>query len=73
MSEWKVLTNAIRIALLDSQDMSYNVKLQKDKQDCDCRKTIATTGAYCNETQPSPCWKNVKEVSEGLELFLVFE
>jgi hypothetical protein len=31
MSEWKVLTDAIGIALLDSQDMDYSVKLQKDK------------------------------------------
>jgi hypothetical protein len=45
----------------------YKVKLQKDKQDCDCQKTIALIGAYCNETQPSPCWENVKEDSEGLE------
>jgi hypothetical protein len=29
MSEWKVLTDAIGIALLDSQDMDYSVKLQK--------------------------------------------
>jgi hypothetical protein len=29
MSEWKVLTDAIGIALLDSQKMYYSVKLQK--------------------------------------------
>jgi hypothetical protein len=29
MSEWKVSTDAIGIALLDSQDMDYNVSLQK--------------------------------------------
>jgi hypothetical protein len=40
--------------LLDSQDVDYNVKLQKDKQDCDCQKKIATIEASCNETQPSP-------------------
>jgi hypothetical protein len=57
------------VMLLDSQDMDYNVELQKDKHDCDCRKTIATTGAYYNETQPSPYWENVKEVSEGLGFF----
>jgi hypothetical protein len=63
----------IGIALLDSQDMNYSAKLQKDKQDCDCRKTIATIGAYCNETQPSPCWENVKEVIEVLGIFLFLE
>jgi hypothetical protein len=73
MSEWKVSMEAIRIALLDSQDMYYSVRLQKDKQDCDCPKTIAPVGAYCNETPLNPCWENVKEDSEGLELFLVFE
>jgi hypothetical protein len=35
MSEWKVSMDAIGIALLDSQDMDYNVRLQKDKYDCD--------------------------------------
>jgi hypothetical protein len=56
MSKWKVSTDTIGIALLDSQDMGYNVKLQKDKQDCDCdcQKAIAPTGAYCKETQASP-------------------
>jgi hypothetical protein len=73
MSEWEVSTNVEEVMLLDSQDMDFNVELQKDKQDCDCQKTIATAGAYCNEMQPSPCWENVKEVSEGLELFLVLE
>jgi hypothetical protein len=29
MSEWKVSMDAIGIALLDSQDMYYNVSLQK--------------------------------------------
>jgi hypothetical protein len=29
MSEWKVSMDAIGIALLDSQDMDYSVKLQK--------------------------------------------
>jgi hypothetical protein len=73
MFEWKVSMDVREVMLLDSQDMDYNVELQKDKQDCDCRKTIATTRAYCNETQPSPCWENVKEDSEGLELFLALE
>jgi hypothetical protein len=54
MSEWEVSTDVREITLLDSQDMDYSVKLQKDKQDCDCQKTIALAGAYCNETQPSP-------------------
>jgi hypothetical protein len=31
MSKWKVLTDAIGIALLDSQDMDYSVKLQKNQ------------------------------------------
>jgi hypothetical protein len=31
MYEWKVSMDAIGIALLDSQDMGYNVGLQKDK------------------------------------------
>jgi hypothetical protein len=31
MFEWKVLTDAIGIALLDSQDMDYSVKFQKGK------------------------------------------
>jgi hypothetical protein len=57
ISEWKVSMDAIGITLLDSQDIDYNVKLQKDKQDYDCRKTIATAGASCNETQPSLCWE----------------
>jgi hypothetical protein len=35
--------------------------------------TIAPAGAYCNETQPSPYWENVKEDNEGLGLFLIFE
>jgi hypothetical protein len=30
MYEWKVSMDAIGIALLDSQDMAYNVRLQKD-------------------------------------------
>jgi hypothetical protein len=54
MSEWKVSTGGREVRLLNSQDMDYSVKLQKDKQDCDFRKTIATAGAYCNETQLSP-------------------
>jgi hypothetical protein len=29
MFEWKVLTDAIGIALLDSQNMNYSAKLQK--------------------------------------------
>jgi hypothetical protein len=29
MSEWEVSMEAIRIALLDSQDMYYSVRLQK--------------------------------------------
>jgi hypothetical protein len=29
MSEWKVSMDAIGIALLDSHDMGYNVRLQK--------------------------------------------
>jgi hypothetical protein len=53
--------------------MDYSVKLQKDKQDCDCQKTIAPAEAYCNGTQLGPCWENVKEDSEGLEIFLVLE
>jgi hypothetical protein len=40
MSEWKVSMDAIGIALLDSQDIDYNVRLQKDKYDCDCQNTI---------------------------------
>jgi hypothetical protein len=31
MFEWKVLIDAREVMLLDSQDMDYNVKLQKDK------------------------------------------
>jgi hypothetical protein len=50
-----------------------HVKFQKDKEDCDCRNTITTAGAYCNEPLPSPYWKNVKDDSEGLGLFLVLE
>jgi hypothetical protein len=30
MYEWKVSMDAIGIALLDYQDMAYNVRLQKD-------------------------------------------
>jgi hypothetical protein len=63
----------MEIRLLDSQDMNYSVELQKDKEDCDCRMTIATTGAYCNETPASPYWENAKEDSEGPELFLILE
>jgi hypothetical protein len=73
ISEWKVSMDAIGMTLLDSQDIDYNVKLQKDKQDYDCRKTIAPIGAYCNETQPSLYWEKAKEDSEGLGLFLVLE
>jgi hypothetical protein len=73
MSEWKISTNVREISLLDSQDMDDSVKFQKDKQDYDCQKTIAPAEAYCNETQPSPCWENVKEDSEVLGLFLIFE
>jgi hypothetical protein len=39
MSEWKVSMNVREVMLLDSQDMDYNVELQKDKQDCDCQQT----------------------------------
>jgi hypothetical protein len=53
ISDWKVSTDVGEVMLLDSQDIDYSVKLQKYKQDCDWQKTIATTGAYCNETQPS--------------------
>jgi hypothetical protein len=53
--------------------MDYSAKLQKDKKDCDCQKTIATTGASCNETLLSPYWKNVKDDSEGLGIFLILE
>jgi hypothetical protein len=38
-----------RVALLDSQDMDYSVKLQKDKTVI-AKRQFATTGAYCNET-----------------------
>jgi hypothetical protein len=31
MFEWKVSTDAREVRLLDSQDMDYNVELQKDK------------------------------------------
>jgi hypothetical protein len=61
------------VMLLDSQDMDYNVELHKDKQDCDCQKTIAPAEAYCNGTRLSPYWENVREDSEGLELSLVLE
>jgi hypothetical protein len=37
------------------------------------QKKIAPARAYCDETHPSPCWKNGKEDSEVLELFLVLE
>jgi hypothetical protein len=73
MSEWEVSTDVREITLLDSQDMDYSVKLQKDKQDCDCQKTIALAGAYCNEIQLNPCWQNVKEGSVVLGLFLFLE
>jgi hypothetical protein len=43
MSEGKVSTDVREVSLLDSQDIDYNVELQKDKQDCDCQKTIAPT------------------------------
>jgi hypothetical protein len=56
----KVSTDVREIRLLDSQDIDYNVRLQKDKQDCDCQKTIAPAGAHCNERLLSPYWENVK-------------
>jgi hypothetical protein len=31
MSEWKVSTDVEEVMLLDSQDIDYNVELQKDK------------------------------------------
>jgi hypothetical protein len=31
MSEWKVSTDVEEVMLLDSQDMGYKVKFQKDK------------------------------------------
>jgi hypothetical protein len=31
MFKWKVLTDAREVRLLDSQDMDYSVKFQKDK------------------------------------------
>jgi hypothetical protein len=55
--------------LLDSQDMDYNVKLQKDKKDCDCRKTITIAGAYCNETQLRSCWETWKKIVKFLDFF----
>jgi hypothetical protein len=51
--------------------MDYCVTFKK-KEGCDCQKTIAIAGAYCNETQLSPCWENVKEDSVVLGFFFSF-
>jgi hypothetical protein len=37
------------------------------------QKTIATPRASCNEIEPSPCWKNMKEDSEFEEVILFLE
>jgi hypothetical protein len=69
MFEWKVSIDTREVRLLDSQDMDYRVKFQKDKYDCNCQNTIAPTGAYCNETQLSPCWETTKKIMKVLDFF----